>query len=142
MAAGEFLGEQARHDRRGGRGDDRIGGRVPVKLGEDGALGLDSLRHVLLDEARAVERGGEISRDAHPGGGPGRIVGQSLLGERVQPLPDRCQPGFSDARHGIVERHVPAGAREHHGPGATDEPRPDRRHFRHCPILLRPGSPV
>jgi hypothetical protein len=109
---------------------------VPVQFGKDRTLGLDRLRHVFLDEARSVERCGKVRRGTHPGGGPGRVVGEPMLGERAQPLPDGGQPGIGDARDGIVERHVPTGAREHHGPGAPDKPGPDHRHFGHCRFSL------
>ena len=112
-------------DRRDGRGEDRVGRGQRIELGEDRALGLDGLRHVLLHEARAVERIGDAFRRAHARRRPFRIVHEAVLRQFVQPFGNEAERLVGDALDRVVHRGVPAGAREHHGPGAADQARSD-----------------
>ena len=134
-AALEVFGEQARHDRRRGRGQDRVGRRERVEFGEDRALGLDGLGHVLLHVARAVERVGDAFRRAHALRRAFRVGHEAMLRQFVEPFGDEPERLVGDAVDRVVHRGVPARAREHHGPGAADQARSDDGNAGHVSSL-------
>ena len=141
-AAFQVFGEQARDDRRGGRGEDRVGRGERIELGEDRALGIHRLRHVLLHVARAVERVGDALRGAHARGRAFRIGDEAVLRQLIEPLGDQPERVVGGAVDRIVQRGLPAGAREHHGPGAADQARSDDGDARHALSFLSSSLPL
>ncbi len=126
-ASGEIRGELRRTDRRGRAGDNRGRGRHRVELAEDLALDRQLLGQIFLHPVDVRDGGVET-------------VGCRDSRQRARGVIDESRPLlFGQARRDeparrvelawcvVVEAHLPAGARENHGPGAADQTRADDR---------------
>ena len=125
MPSFQIFRKQARHDRRGGRGEDCLGRGEPVELGKNSALVLDALRQILLDEDGAMEGIGEIGGRAHACECGLRIIEEAVLGEIAQPLPNEHAGRIDDIAADVIERDLEAAGGKHDRPGATDQPGSD-----------------
>ena len=121
MAAFEAFREQARHDGRGGGGENGLGRGQAVEFGENRALRLDALRQALLNEVDGIERVGKIGGDPHARRCGFGIVDEPLLGEVAEPSRHQGARLLGDIEPGIIECHVEGASCEHDRPGATDQ---------------------
>ena len=95
--------------------------RQPVELGEDRKLVLDLFGPVFLDEFDVEHGLLQACRDRDPQHRAIGVGGEAVARQRLQFVAD--QPGRRLQRRDmrIGEPHVPSGAREDRGPGASDQ---------------------
>ena len=61
-----------------------------------------------------------------------RVLGQAMPGDILQRLRDQLRRAGERRRIRVPDAHIPAGAREHIGPGAPDQPHAHQPHRRHA----------
>src|SRR6476619_5996209 len=131
MASLEALSEEARDDGGGGGGQDRIGCRQSVEIGEYRALAVHRFSSVLLDEACPVECVGERRRNLHALRRSFRIIDKALLLEFCKTAGHHCARWLDRIGRSVEERHVPANARKYDRPGTADQTCSDHGDPRH-----------
>ena len=134
-AAGQGLGERAGRDSAGRGGEDDVGRAGRVHGGEQGTLGLQPFRPVLLHIAGAFQALGHRAgdHDACRHGGR-RLADQPGSRQVAQSLADDAERGCRHARLRVPHPHLMAGAGEYHRPGAPDKPRSDDRDAFHASL--------
>jgi hypothetical protein len=132
-AAAQVLGEGRGRNAGGRAGEDRIGCRQPVELGEHLALDLDPLGRALLDVVGARQRLAERAGVAHPAAHRRGVVDQAEAREVVEPRCDVAARLLERRRLGVEQRHLVAGAAEHDRPGLADQAAAHQRDPLHVP---------
>ncbi len=137
VATGEALGEGRGDDRRCRRSQHRCPRSRAVQALERGALDLEDLGAVLLDEIAALDGMLEGLGDDHPRCRPARVRDQPVRGQLVQPGADQRRGAVAGRIVGIPDPHRPVGAGEDLCPGPTDQPRSDDGDDGHDGLLWR-----
>src|SRR5262249_30339128 len=85
--------------------------------------------------ARPVQRIRDAFFGAHAGSGSFRVGDQAKARPLFKPPGDLAERLVGDAVDRVIDRGIPAGTREHHGPGAADQARSDDGNARHQRFL-------